>query len=911
MNNNSQLSAANSNCEMFNFSKNSRQMHGQGESSNYNSQKLNPNENAYNSNNNQNFMFQIQSENENDYNPENLLFQFNNADCNNNARTQSQRSSNSNFFCSSVNNNNNNQDFLNYSQYNNYHNQKFEHQENNFNFTAASSDNKWNTSQNNSSSQLQAENKLSRINDIYNNNNNTINFSRNNLNNGYFQTSSRASTKSNKSLSGYFNNNNTNKSPKHVLDALKIINEAVENENNDDFGFLLHNQQPSAEKNNLNNQNQYAAYENQFFLLNDNNKSVKEESVITHNNINNNNNNLDSRQQATNLGYNKSTDITNLPIYNPNNHQSKADKNNNNNNILFRNKNNQIDLFASGAAANKSNKYHNEIVSVTQNIDNSKVNESENNQNDKNKNNFIKFKPDPTKKENNNLKATEPASEENSFNLYKNNFQDQSEELKNVKNIEIQKLNDDFDTLENDLFSTLTFKKRNFFDFGNPQSEEIMERIRLADIEELSKLLDYKGKEFKPDESDFHSVVHKPHMKMIKMNMNNQGQGIKNTTATASEEININNVNYSENNKKEIANVIKEEEEFALSNCTDKEANKMKTGKTIEANNSSNSNHHLQLFDLQQLPAKEARRSINNLSHIPAIINRNDNTISIPQGKHFGPIDDKIQQQQKLSNQELNIKFDKMDNTSNLIKIKENTLNKENTPLSVSDNNRVIIENPKLPATASLDSSTNTLCLIDNINHTRKIGQDNQLQKLKILKEREINNKKNNYNNYTENNNNKSEKIQKEEKLNKFQFRPKKTTFSLDQVTVPCIESLRESQKVYDYNFSCAFPSISDLEGDEIASSLTLASLSKAFEEKKSLVNYVNDIMENFSKLYLAVENSKYKLKKNWDKYILSYLMDVEYYNYICEMIEENLKFDIDKIESNVIKIAQKYQNDD
>jgi len=77
------------------------------------------------------------------------------------------------------------------------------------------------------------------------------------------------------------------------------------------------------------------------------------------------------------------------------------------------------------------------------------------------------------------------------------------------------------------------------------------------------------------------------------------------------------------------------------------------------------------------------------------------------------------------------------------------------------------------------------------------------------------------------------------------------------------------------------------------------------------LVKYANVIMENYTKLFLSVENFRAKFKKYWDIYLVNYLMEVEYYNFICGKIEENFKYDFDIIESNMIKIAERYQIDD
>lgn len=915
MTNNSQLSAANSNCEIFNFGKNSQM---QKEMSNLNSQ----NPNNENSINNQNFLFQ----NENDYNPENLLFQFNNPNNNsnnkNNIPSQSQRS-NSNFFS------NNNPDFLNFSQFH-YQNQNFE-QENNFNFMASdykaiennqeiSNINRniqlWHEKANNqnfnyseafnnsNSSQMQIENSL-KINDKYNytdniNNNNKINSS--NYLNGYQNnlTSSRSSTKSNKSQ-GFFKNNNTNKSPKHILDTLKIINEVVENENNDDFGFLLQNQTP--EKSNLNNQNN--TFENKFSFSN--NKCNKEDSSIACNY--NNKNNIDSCQ-ANISDNNKANIITsvkinnfedknsllqinfsanenkmelaaqikapyNVPVYNANRmNQTKAD------NLLFRNKNNQIDLFASG------NKHHHVL---SQNVQ-QEVSESE-------------FKSE-----------------------LKSKAYEKNEDKKAFKNIEISKISEDLDTLENDLFSTLTFKKRNFFDLGNPQSEEIMERFRLGDIEELSKLLNYKGKEYKPDESDFHSVVNKPN------NLNNLG--VRNRA--------VENKNNLSNN--ETANSASEES--SLNSINHNKANKMLTGKTIDAGN-----NYLKFFDSQP-PVKEAK-SVNNLSYA-AINNKQENNLLAE--KDFNGNRERIQE--KSLNQEQNVKFETIDKISiPPIKTKESYFNKEkqqaNIQQATSSDNRISTENAKIPA--ALDSSS-TFISLTNKNQITKINNESELISLKqdqikiknyplakhdenslftieeqkasdtriISQIQEPKPKKNQLKTNhkqeeiesipSSSSNNKIQKIPKEEKVKNFKNNslPKKITFSIDQVTPPSIEALKNSQKkVNNFKISEIFVPISDEEIENLAANHTLASLFTMFESKKSLVKYANDVMENYTRLFWAVEEFRAKFKKYWEIYMHNYLMEIEYYNFICEKIDENHKYDLNKIELNVMKIAKKYQNDD
>lgn len=898
MNENSQLSA-NSNCEIFNFGKSSQM---QGERSACNSQ--NPNEN---SNNNQNFLFH----NENDFNPENFLFQFNNSN-NNDIPTQSQKS-NSNLF------GNNNSDFLNFSQFH-YQNQNF-NQENNFNFKAGNyaqinpdftsstrNSQMWQDGNNNQKlhtdaynynsnySEIPIENSV-RINENYNTKKNQIN-----LLNGYQNnlSSSRTSTKSNKSLS-YFKNNNNNKSPKHIVDTLKIINEAVENENNDDFGFLLQNQTP--EKNNINKDN---AFEDQFFLSN--NKSIKEEpepacnnnsgpnkaaildnnkSNITSVRNNNENNNAVQINSASNENSNLNNQIkttSNMPAFNPNKlNPTRAD------NSLFRNKNNQIDLFASG------NKFQ-DALEQERKAD-------------------LKTNAVEPVKDNKILQKTE------SLNPVENNMQTANEEIKSIKNFEIQKLCEDLDTLENDLFSTLTFKKRNFFDLGNPQSEEIMEKIRQADLEELSKLLNYKGKEFKSDESDFQSFVNNNNNKYIDSN-----KGIRNRV---------------NEDKQDIIDVKRKE---ANENNLNEKALRMQTGKTNE-----NNNVYQKFFDSQ--PPVQDKKLLNNLSFPANLINKenalipgtSDNNINV---KIEEKTLDDYDQERKLDN-EAAIDNNLNNNRNILIQREKLKVNIPQPPVEKKTNK----ENSYKPSDNDLSSSNainiqnkmtkfNNLSQLNNPKHTKaNITNDpaksqkssdfaieggesgksriiSQIQDAKF-KEHQLNsdyNPKESLNNPSSSNNRIDKILKEDKKINKFQNPPcvKKNTFPLDQITIPNLEELKKSQNFfYNFNISNIFVPLADEEIEKLATSHSIASLSNMFEGKKSLVKYANDIMENYTKLFMAVENFRVNFKKYWEIYMLNYLMEVEYYNFILGMIEDNHKYDLNKLETNVMKIAKKYKSDE
>lgn len=865
MNNISQVSKG-SNCDLFNFGKNSKM---QPEKSNYNSQNAN-----------QNFNFT----NDSNYNPENLLLQFNNN--NNNLQSQSQRS-NANFL---YRNNNNNNEYFNFSEFQ-FQNQIFD-QENNF-IPNDKNDSQINHVYNNTNRDSQVwqeinntnnnfsyanDNNCQKINEDSLNSNNTFtnkNSSENLYSHTNNLTSSKTSTKSNKNLN-YFKNNNTNRSPRHIVETLKIINEAVENENNDDLGFFPQNQTPEKNKS-------YNNIDKQYFFSN--NKSIKEQKFDNINNDTHQKSCLENNKQNNKKTYNHEIKFENKQSANTNqnsimNNQNNGESNkssNNANNINYSkedtknsiNINNQLDLFPS------INKYQDAFSSINKEISNFPVNNiilKEQIKDIKNTNNFMK----------------------DVSNLLKDNTHNTNQELKTVKNIELQKLCDDLETLENDLFSTLTFKKRNFFDFNNPQSQEIMDRIRHADLEELSKLLNYKGKEFKGNEYDNELIQNKPQVKENDYSDNNQRN----------------------NDSIKIA---------YLPNCSKYDDFEKQS---IKNNNSENN-----FKQHESQPRHKDNKLVNNLS-IAANFKNLENNDKIVDER----FDDKsLDNPKETKNESLEVLKNTNKITYNSINNQRNSdknmnitpvpKKSENPPNSRIDFESVSLSNKnqttKIYNISNLESSEqyDSTNRKNNLNYTIEEEKANSII-LSNLNEHQHNGKQFKANKAIEdkseikaNRIQESKKIYKDKKLNNFQknnMHIKKNTFCIDQVTLPQIDSLKNSFKNNEKNYiNDVFVPLSDEEIEKLASTNSLASISNMFESKKCLVKYANDLTDNFSKIFIAVENFRSKFKNYWEIYLLNYIMEVEYYNYILGKIDENSKYDFNKIENNVAKIAMKYQNDD
>ncbi len=130
----------------------------------------------------------------------------------------------------------------------------------------------------------------------------------------------------------------------------------------------------------------------------------------------------------------------------------------------------------------------------------------------------------------------------------------------------------------------------------------------------------------------------------------------------------------------------------------------------------------------------------------------------------------------------------------------------------------------------------------------------------------------------------------------------------IDQIKIPNLQDLNNLKiKVNLIDFSKIFVPWSEDQVNTIADKENIITLNKAFEDKKNLVKYSNYIMNILNKLFWSFENFRVNFKKYWEVYLMNYIMEIEYYNFICENFQENTKFDFDKLEKNINIISEKY----
>jgi len=890
-NNNSQTS--NNNYEMLNFDKNSN--YGK---SNLNSQLQNEN----------NFFPQFNYQDNNNASSQNF-FQF---DMNNNYPNNSQKSY-SNFYPQNnynmnpsetlfeegnlkhaffnVNSNcNNTKDkfFLNETS---NRNSKVWSDKHNFNFFSNDSQNILNSQYFNVNKNKNEE--IFSRNEICNKNsfNHILNKNENLKNN----QSSCSSTKSGRH---FIKNNISKNSSKQMVESLKIIKEAIENEFNENYEFF--NQIPTPTK-------ELKISESESNIYQDLKEKSKKKNL--------NNDQMSANFQPTeklnyiaadkfqkyltenqNLTTNENNNV-NLKLLNNVQKQSKSNENLKKNSCNFNyasstlNLKKQYDFFT-------SENYSKEINSTN------------------NENNFNYIQPLYKYKIDINKENIPVVPFKNLINLKKNNI-NTSVQNNDLKNIIDQNLNDNLDSLGIDLFSSMTFRKKNFFDIDTQQLEEKHNLPRVENIEGISKLHNINTKEFKCDESEknnlklkndcLNTTINKTEPNIPNKDNNHLKDNI-NISALENQQ-KFGNLNFLKNQKlsceknKEIKNLnflinnnnINKKDDFGLLEETLNETSRNK--EQIPKFKDLNKNQKIEKIEFFKSPnfkqeisykgkieterADLLKKEVKNqmikdrpnknknleVHYFNSICNKDDKIISkinhSPNKKHFN--NDQYKQEKHNFQQFLN------KNQSNSISLKEEGIKIESKKSNFQDINN------------------------SNINNY-------------LVKTNEKNSEENKKN--LENSNIKIEKISKEDMEKNLQLntQSQKMKFSIDQIKIPDIEMLRNSQnKISLLDINKTFTTISDEEIDKIAKNCSLSYLNQEFDKIKNCVKYANFIRDNYTKLFWEVENFKLKFRNNWKLYLLNYLMEVEYYNYICEKMNQNYKLDFNKIEENLSKIAQKF----
>jgi len=854
---NSQVTVT-SNCEIFNYAKNT-----QGDKIIGNSQ--NQNDFYNNSNNNYpNYAFQ----NENEFNTDNL-FQFNNT---NNFPCLSQKSQCSQF---GIGNNN----ILNIPDF--YHNNQGSDQDN-YLREYVNSDNNYDYNKS-----IEINNNWGILNnDISDNNNQSINLisqkiynfkSKNHSKKNDFATSinsyqnnltsSKSSNKSNQNV--YFVNNNKQKSPNHIIEALKIINETIENEIPDDNDILL--------KDNINKTREIS--NEKFNNFNDSSYNLKysDKSVFldVNKNSNNNQNIEDMNSQKKNYlenNINHKNDFTNCENMNIN--QKINDNPSSNKNISNLRNNKKFNYKEPENKENKIN-YINFFESQIKNREKSEFNNIQN--------------KDENKKTTSSTKEDKIINKDLLNELRKNmeNITDHDEKI----NLNIQKLTDNLETLENVFFSSFSFRNRNFFEFGKLQSEELKEKILVGDLDEITNILNIKEKELKINEGkDFNKIIEDDE-KISKIKNNK----VKNIDP-------IYDIKLKDNKEIDYKNEIKNKSKSKIYNINNNSTKEISNKDLKKANNLS-SNFFIQSNTNISPPLlNKESYNINNIKYekidfFKSPTQKNENKEIVKTYNRViltDNIEDKIFVKNEKKNS-LTIKSSNTDQTKDIrndLKILPNKVNPTNIvdqlPLNDIEQNIKEKETNIFPSNEVIRENK------DKLQNKDILQGGNHLNYDKIIKNLGNSNKKNDKQN-------KHFSIQAE-------YRNLNLDQLIDQIKIPNLQDLNNLKiKVNLIDFSKIFVPWSEDQVNTIADKENIITLNKAFEDKKNLVKYSNYIMNILNKLFWSFENFRVNFKKYWEVYLMNYIMEIEYYNFICENFQENTKFDFDKLEKNINIISEKY----
>ena len=444
-------------------------------------------------------------------------------------------------------------------------------------------------------------------------------------------------------------------------------------------------------------------------------------------------------------------------------------------------------------------------------------------------------------------------------NLEKNNkFVNQKNLIinnqKNTSNVTIipqkfDKINEELETLDNEIFTNLTFKKRNQFDTFS-QHQELNEIMKQEEIEEVSKKLNLITKQIKIDRNlEKNSHYH----------TNNQ---VNKTSFNSINKINDFLQNFDKN--KDFLN--SHNENFYSMNIPFNQEN-LPEKFNIKIQEKSN-------------PSKNPEKNetidniINNKNKITEKISNENYNIILKE--NLNPIQIKKNEYEK--------------NNPDLELLKKNLEVRINTNQTNSDQNK---RNFNLNNSEKIEKFLNT-------NSKKSIDQFPEIQKHDIdnLNKQIIQNHSSNKNESEINKNQNFVNLENKDIYLNSRFNN----------TMPNLEFLKKNvkkRKLYDFaseEKKYSFENISST-----IDSYDYNCINNMFNDKKNYVKFSNKIFVSFEKLFHSTENFKIKFKSYLQAYFLNYLKELELYNTFVSYLKENDKMNIGMFDQKIQKLLKKY----